>query len=764
MNSPHCDLPRLNGVALCPLALSLLMACGLAQAADAAADVTDLDTLHVRAKRQVTEGSGSYQAGATNAAIGLDMDVRRTPQSVTIVTRQQIEDQQIESFDDLMASTTGITTSSLDNAGRTTFRARGFDISNFKIDGMQVNGASSFSGAGSSFNLDLYDHVQIVRGANGLLGGTGDPSATIYLERKRPTREFGAAAALTTGSWNKRRAMGDLNVPVTADGRVRARVVASGEDSDTFREREDVKRYAGLFNLDADLTDSTLLNVGIQREHTRNGGASWGSNVPIWYADGTRTRLSRKTNPVADWSVAKRTATTWFANLDQGLPADWMLHAGYSHTQNEAYTNVGVAKINNAARRVGGYAGFWTQAGAGAYLNAFHADYSGQRDNVDISAKGPVLLFGREHELMVGFNGYRDELTQYSFSNALGNCYLAGVTPYSGCQWRAAGLPISNIWTWDGSYAELIAYRTHARTVTTVDSYGGYLAGRFSLADPLTLVLGTRLSNYKTSTDTYTKANAVTRGAATGTYQELTPYAGLLWDIGGDLTAYASYTSIFTPQGNVRDANDALLDPLTGDSYEAGIKGEFFNKALDVSLAVFRNKQNNVAESTGTYNDSTGNLIYQAVDGVRSKGVELEASGQIGTSWNVYAGYTYLETEGLSYRQDPRNLLRVFTTYTLPGRWNRLTLGGGVSVQDGTEWSTNPGRPLGGGSYDASNLKLGGYTLLNLMGRYRFSDRLELTVNLSNVTDKVYYTQYGFYDGLIYGEPRAVGATLRMRF
>jgi len=271
---PRAALPCPSALGRRALALAVVLALPLAAHAEAPADAnpTTLDGLEVTARRQ--SQADSYTLPISKAAIGLDLSLRQTPQSVTTVTRQQMDDLQIESINDVLTSTTGITTYSLDNAGRTTFRARGFDVGNFKVDGMLINGASSFSGGGAGLNMDLYDHVQVVRGANGLLGGTGDPSATVYLERKRPTREFGGAASLTLGSHDKRRLMGDVNVPLTADGRVRSRFVVSAEDSDTFRQREDVQRLGGLASFEADLGDATVVNLGVQYERTRNGGGS----------------------------------------------------------------------------------------------------------------------------------------------------------------------------------------------------------------------------------------------------------------------------------------------------------------------------------------------------------------------------------------------------------------------------------------------------------------------------------------------------------
>ncbi|QJU60880.1 TonB-dependent siderophore receptor [Sphingomonas sp. AP4-R1] len=680
------------------------------------------------------------------------------------MTRQLLDDQQITTIDDALKTTPGITSYQNDNAGRTTYRARGFDITNYRIDGMQVDGSTSLSGLGSSMNLDLYDSLQIVRGANGLLGGTGDPSATIYLQRKQPTTKLGANAMLILGNWNRRRVMGDLNTPIVADGAVRARLVFSDEDTDTFRDREHVKRRGVMANIAANLGPNTVLNGGIQYERTRNDGASWGANVSIWYADGSLANLPRSTNPVTDWSVARRAATTGFVSLNHAWENGWKLRLGYARTSTDTYNNIGVAKVNNAARNVGGFAGFWRQDGTGAFLNALHSEYESSRDNVDVALSGPLHLFGRDHQLMFGFNGYRDKVTEFAFSNAIGNCNIAGVAPYSACQYRSAGLPIADWRSWDGSYANYATFRTDARAVDKTRNVGGYAAGRFSLAKGLTAILGGRLSDYKATGGDYNVTNVYTADTVT-THEKgvFTPYAGAVYDFSRNFSVYASYTDMFTPQPGLRDESDGLLAPVTGASLEGGIKAAFYDGRLNGSLAFFRNKQSNVAESTGALNDVTGQAIYRTVSGVVSKGIDFDGSGEVLRGWRIFFGYSYLTVKGLSYQRDPHNVFRLSTSYTLPGALNRLTIGGGLSAQTKTEWATNPGRPLGGGRYDATNLTVAGYTLVNLMARYKLTEQFEIAANVSNLTDKTYYRQYGFYDGLIYGEPRSYSVTLRAK-
>ena len=207
------------------------------------------------------------QPGDQGQVVG-ELEAARDVAEMCIRDRQ-MDDQGMQSIGDVLGSTTGITFTELDNGGRTTYRARGFNITNYKVDGLSIIGGSSFNGGGSgAINMDLYDRVSIVRGANGLMGGTGDPSATVDLVRKRPGRTLGASLTLRTGSWNKKNAVGDINIPLAADGRVRSRLVFSGEDSDGFRDHSSIERQGFLASFAMDVTDRTQAGLGFQYEHS----------------------------------------------------------------------------------------------------------------------------------------------------------------------------------------------------------------------------------------------------------------------------------------------------------------------------------------------------------------------------------------------------------------------------------------------------------------------------------------------------------------
>ena len=762
---PH-TMHRAVRSALLSLTVASILPMQAARAADAAepgaAEDSVLPAVTATAVRDTaTEGSGSYGARAASSSAGLTLAPRDTPQAVSVVTRQQLDDQNIQNMDQLLNIASGISSTQTDVGARSTYRARGFDITTYRVDGLEISGGADFSGIGSSINLDLYDHVEGVRGANGLLGGKGDPSATINLSRKRPTTERGISGGVRVGSWNSKHVDVDANLPLSDDGRVRSRFVISSDDGGTFRDREHVSNLGLLGIVEADLTADTRVSVGIQHEKTRNDGTSWGANVPIWYADGTRTNFSRSYNPAANWSYTDRETTTLFADLEQKLGGGWKANLSLAHSKGEAINNFGVAKANTAG---GLWGGFYNQDGTGAVLNGIHSESESERSSMSLAANGPFQLFGREHEAMVGINGYHLEDTSYTFSSNLGNCNIGGVSAGGSCQYRLQ-LPIADWRNWDGNYAGFNTYRTNARSETTTDSIGLYTAARFNITDALKTIVGARLTHYKTYIDTFTLQNAVSRNNVMR-HDVVTPYAGIIYDLNANYSLYASYTDIFNPQSQ-RDRDGEYLKPVTGSSYEAGIKGELLDGALNVSAAVFQAKQNNVAVADGAnLVPGTASQAYIAGgSGVETKGFEFEASGNLTKNWTAMVGYTYLSVDNVNtVERDPRQILRMQTSYRLPDEWNKLTVGGGVSWQSHSVWSAMPGRPLGGGAFDDTPLRTGAYALFNAMARYQINDNLVATLNVSNLFDKTYYRQYGFYDGLIYGEPRKISLGLRASF
>ncbi|MFF5864221.1 TonB-dependent siderophore receptor [Pseudomonas sp. NPDC012596] len=704
-------------------------------------------------------GQLGYTVESTRSSTGLDLTPRQTPQSVTSITRQQMDDRDIHTIEQALDTTPGVSTSKSEVGGRTDFRARGYSISNWKVDGLQFQGGSDFSGGGNALNMDLYERIDIVRGANGLLGGTGDPSATVNLIRKAPTRTFGGSAYATYGSWDKRRLGADLNLPLSEDGRLRSRFVMTQQDANSFRDNQSERSRAALANFEFDLDDATTLGAGYQYEYNKVVGGGWGANIPIWYRDGSTTNLPRSTNLVPSWSFGEYTTRTAFGSVAHRFDNGWALDLKVAQSTAEVLNHRGLAKVNSAGR--GSYGGYWGQDGSGAVLNGLHSSSDTTQQSAQIDLSGPFQLFGRTHQAMVGYNDSRTVAWSPEYT-----CTMVGAdritAPSVGCQFRANnGLPVTDWHNGVDSDYDMLASRTGRHSKTTTRLQGMYAATRLSITDPLSVIVGVRTTDYSATTNNVSGVRSNQQNSGI-----VTPYLGAVYDLNDTYSLYASYTDIFNPQ-TAETESGTKVEPIRGKSYETGIKGEWLDGRLNASAAYFRTKQQNKAVLDDGLTTPTGGDAYKAGTGQETDGIDLEIAGALTPNWNLYAGYTYLHFRRVDSdgRSDPSHLFKASTTYRLSGPLDRLTVGAGVKAQSNIRAISSPaGQPVNGVSAGATDVNWSGYAIWNAMAKYQVTDDTSVSLNVDNLFDKHYYTQYGFYAGAIYGDPRNVSVTVSTAF
>ena len=704
-------------------------------------------------------GQLGYTVESTRSSTGLDLTPRQTPQSVTSITRQQMDDRDIHTIEQALDTTPGVSTSKSEVGGRTDFRARGYSISNWKVDGLQFQGGSDFSGGGNALNMDLYERIDIVRGANGLLGGTGDPSATVNLIRKAPTRTFGGSAYATYGSWDKRRLGADLNLPLSEDGRLRSRFVMTQQDANSFRDNQSERSRAALANFEFDLDDATTLGAGYQYEYNKVVGGGWGANIPIWYRDGSTTNLPRSTNLVPSWSFGEYTTRTAFGSLAHRFDNDWALDLKVAQSTAEVLNHRGLAKVNSAGR--GSYGGYWDQDGSGAVLNGLHSSSDTTQQSAQIDLSGPFQLLGRTHQAMVGYNDSRTVAWSPEYT-----CTMLGAdrisAPSVGCQFRANnGLPVTDWHNGVDSDYDMLASRTGRHSKTTTRLQGMYAATRLSITDPLSVIVGVRTTDYSATTNNVSGVRSNQQNSGI-----VTPYLGAVYDLNDTYSLYASYTDIFNPQ-TAETESGTKVEPIRGKSYETGIKGEWLDGRLNASAAYFRTEQQNKAVLDDGLTTPTGGDAYKAGTGQETDGIDLEIAGALTPNWNLYAGYTYLHFRRVDSdgRSDPSHLFKASTTYRLSGPLDRLTVGAGVKAQSNIRAISSPaGQPVNGVSAGATDVNWSGYAIWNAMAKYQVTDDTSVSLNVDNLFDKHYYTQYGFYAGAIYGDPRNVSVTVSTAF
>ncbi|MGH8486885.1 MAG: TonB-dependent siderophore receptor, partial [Pseudomonas sp.] len=351
----------------------------------------------------------------------------------------------------------------------------------------------------------------------------------------------------------------------------------------------------------------TTLTLGFSNQKDKTN-YFWGSSMIG--LDGHHLDLPRSYNPGTDWENKDQEINTVFAELRQRLANDWklQLNANYSE-QNALFSGSYQSRwVNNTLART-------------VYQSAHDENQAG----VDAFASGPFEAFGRTHELVVGASKRIYDMTTHNYD------------PYD-TNWPInAGKPN-------------FTHTGNSREVTTQD--GVYMTTRLSLADPLKLILGGRLDWYDYDNRDGEGDYKVTRN--------VTRYAGLIYDLDDHHSVYVSYSDIFTPQSS-KDTSANPVKPIVGKNYEVGIKGEYFDGALNASLALFRVDQENRAVQVFVP-DCPQASCYEASGEIRSQGVDIELQGALTENWQVGGGYTYARLHTIKDDANPQNENQRFDT------------------------------------------------------------------------------------------------------
>lgn len=700
-----------------PLCLGLLLALSplAAAVADARKDgETELPDMVISG-----ESTSATQPPGVTTLGKVPLKPRELPQSASVIDHERLEQQNLFSLDEAMQQATGVTVQPFQLL-TTAYYVRGFKVDSFELDGVPALLGNT---ASSPQDMAIYERVEILRGSNGLLHGTGNPAATVNLVRKRPQREFAASTTLSAGRWDRYRAEVDVGGPLSASGNVRGRAVAAYEDRDYFYDVADQGTRLLYGVTEFDLSPDTLLTVGAQYQHIDSITNMAG--VPM-AKDGSNLGLSRDTYLDVDWDRFKWDTYRAFGSLEQQLGGGW-----------KGKVSAEYQEADSRLRYAGSFGAIDPQTGDGGQLMGAAYKFKSIQRSLDANLNGPVRLFGLTHELLGGVTYAQGETRQDTarFLN-LPN------TPVNVYRWGPHGVPRPQI----GQY-------TSPGTTTTTQK-GLYALGRIKLAEPLTLVVGGRESWW----DQDTPATRFKPG------RQFTPYGGLIWDFARDWSWYVSYAEVYQPQADRQTWNSEPLSPVEGKTYETGIKGELADGRLNLSLAAFRIDLENNPQEDPDHPGPPNNPFYISGGKVRSQGFELEGTGYLTPYWSLSAGYTYTSTEYLKDSQNdsgtrystftPRHLLRLWSNYDLPWQDRRWSVGGGLQAQ--SDYSVD---------YRGVSMRQGGYALVNMRLGYKIDEHWTAAVNVNNLFDRTYYQSLSNPNwNNRYGEPRSFNVSLRGAF
>ena len=668
-----------------------------------------------------TQDSDSYTTqavsiGKTNQAL------KDIPQSVSVVTRQRMDDEKIVSLPDLVNNATGMVGVQGVGAG-VAITARGFAIDSLQYDGVPVLRNSYSLGNWQTDSMVFYDRAEILRGAAGLLQGAGSPGGAINLVRKRPTAQTRVVVTGTVGSWDQYGLQLDAGTALNKEGTLRGRIVVDEDRQGSYVDYAYDRTRSLYAALDYDLSPDTTLGVGVSNKLTRSRPMFVG--LPR-YADGSAIDLMRSTFTGSTWNRAHNDQTIGYLDLDHRFNDRWQFRlSGIAMNEKNSTVHQRMAGAANAD-------------GSGLRYGDFGLDFYSQQRAMDASVSGQFETWGLAHEVVLGAN-YSVLKTQDKYARA----------------WENGG----NIFAIDHDRPWQDIDSIAARGAAFQSSYdvrqkGIYGTWRVKLASPLTAVVGGRVGWYDNVYAQPGSDNSASRASA-----KFQPYAGLIYALDERWSLYTSYTEVFEPQTG-RTVTGATLKPITGTNYEAGVKGELVDSRVNVSLAVFRyDHKNRAVTDFDSGFECDGWYCSRSSGRVRSQGVEAEASGEVLPGLELFAGYTYNTTKFLSDPTQegdifstwtPKHMLRVWANYRLPGTLNKYSIGSGVNVQTDTLSSD---RKFG----------LPGFAVWKARVGYQVNNEVSVALNVNNLFDKKYFVpSYNTLSGNnYYGEPRNVMLTVR---
>lgn len=695
----------------------------------------------------MTEGTRSYTTRSMNTATQLNLSPRETPQSVSVVTRQRMDDQNMTTLDEAMSQTTGVNVVN-QNSFQVKYESRAFVMDNIKEDGVSLSSQNSVMNASQSSSespdLAIYDRLEILRGASGLTQGSGEPGGTVNLVRKKPTYDFQASGSISAGSWDNYRSEADISGPLNDDASLRGRFVGVYQDKQSFTDYVGSERKVLFGTLAWDMTPDTTLTTGITWQKTDVVPDLYG--VPFG-TDKRDLHLSRSTFLGASWNRINFEKINPFAELEHHFDNDWTLKSALNYTRGTSHERyIGI---------MNGSSGVDPATGSSQLNNALHYDNKSDQWGYNVSLSGPFELLGRNHELVFG-GDYQKENFDSTYIR------IPNTSSVDIYNWNPHSVTEPD-WSDSGSYDR------HYRDQYNIYQRGLFATTRLELADDWKLILGGRYSAY--SYDYYYNSLRNSSDKEHGRLHvrdQFVPYGGLLWDFADRYTWYASYAEIYKPQ-SARDKNNHILPAITGTNYETGVKGEFFDGDLNTSLALFRIIQANraIAEADSSVCQNPGNGCSLAEGKVRSQGVEMEVSGKLAEGWQLTTGYTLTNSKYLEASDNekaaqfsprtPKHMFKLYSSYNLPGELTQWTVGAGLTAQTGT--ATYPNRAFG--------LSQGGYTLVNANITYQYSKNLSFNLVGNNLTDKVYYKNLNNRHrsgNNYYGDPRNFMLTAKYTF
>ena len=669
--------------------------------------------------------STSYQPPPTSSVMRSRGLLLETPQTVNVVPAQVLRDQQPRNLDDALANVSGITQANTLGSTQDAVMLRGFgDNRNGSImrDGMPIV-------QGRALNSTA-ERVEVLKGPSSLLYGIQDPGGVVNIVSKKPQLVQSTSLTVRGSTFGNGKNGSGGNLDTTGpigDSGLAYRLIVDHEDEDYWR------------------------NFGTHRESMIAPSLAWyGDTTKVVFAYEHReflspfdrgTAIDPKTNHPLDIPATRRLDEP-FNNMegrsdlyrfeaDHELNDDWTAHVGYSWNR-ETYdaSQVRITSVNTngtLTRSMDGTRGALT---TDRFATA--------------SLEGKVKLGGMQHDLVFGLDDeyrkiYRAELIRQSQRSA-----FSYVNPVYGNDVQGTTVSAK-----DSAQTDLLR------------SDSLFLQDAIHLTDQWILVAGARYQMY----DQYAGKGVPFKANTDGNGQKWVPRAGLVYRYTDELSFYGSYTESFKPNSTIAALNDGSvlqgnLQPEESKAWELGTKLDMPGR-ITASAALFDITKRNVLVSVGSGVDT----VYSVAGEVRSRGLELDASGQLSDRWSLIGSYAYTDAE---VTKDPalqgKRLQNVAKhTGSLSAVYDVGSLLGGDDLRVGAG-----ARYVGQREGDANNsFNLPGYTVADLFASYDTKiegQKVKFQLNVKNLFDRTYYTSAASSVFVSMGDARQVSVSSTLEF
>ncbi|MBP5059530.1 TonB-dependent receptor [Pseudomonas chlororaphis] len=709
------------------IGLAIVSASGLTAAGERQ-NVLQLDNIKVEAE----EGKG-YKTERSSSAKYV-APLLDTPQTITVVPPKLIQEQQALSLRQVLSNVSGITFNAGEGGGGSgdSINIRGFSAnSNLQIDGLRDSAQTNRS---DTFNVE---QVEVIKGPNSVFGGAGTTGGSINVVSKQPKNQAFTRLGGSLGTDNYYRLTLDSNQPLEGVGQDSAvRINLMGHQNDVpGRDKIDRERWGIAPSLRLGFSDATRLTLSAFHQ-TDDNLPDYG--VPA--LDGKKL------------AGVKRDAYFGWKNLDKEQIEQNAFTADFEHDFSDHLRLQNLTRYSRTARDTivsashvntsGVPAGRYRPAGPQAYGRDATTEMWINQSNLI----GDFEFAGMRHDLVAGVELSRETLDLKTYNHGLGSALY----PRDG---YALGSPPGR---WNGP----VNKATSGYTETTLKGQAYYLFDTIALSERWDLNLGLRYDKIKGDVDKYSGSHVKSESLVSDT-NKASARTGLVFKPTENGRIYAAWGNSFNPSAeNLASTGGGLskgnqdLAPEKNETWELGTKWELLDKRLELDAALFRVEKSNARE---TMADGSTQLAGKQ----RVQGVEIGVTGHVTEQWDVFANYTFLDSEtlkaantasgiarkGQALGNTPPRSLNLWTTYELPAGW---TLGYGTRYVSERNVSSS------------TRAKLDAYWVHNAMLGYKVNHNLDLQLNVNNLFDKDYVERVRQQNGstarssaIEYGDARA---------